>query len=250
MFSDLSKRRRLLIIALIVLAVFIPVYYYRLLLWKHLADFSAFITDKEQIEAFISSFGWSAPLVFISFQILQVILAPFPGEITGAIGGYLFGTFKGFFFSTIGLTAGSWINFVIGRFLGQRYVRKLIPPKQTERMDTILKRQGILVIFILFLFPGFPKDYLCLFLGITSIAPKLFLILSAVGRMPGTFLLSLQGGALSDKQYGLFFIVLSVCVVGLVLIFRYRENLYRWMERYQSQTKNAQHTETKNKKPR
>ena len=235
MFSDLSRLRQLLIIALIVLAVLVPAYYYRLWLWKTLTDFGAFITDKESIEAFISSFGWSAPLVFIGFQILQVIFAPFPGEITGAIGGYLFGTFKGFLLSTIGLTAGSWINFAIGRFLGQRYVRKLIPPKQTERMDAILKRQGILVIFVLFLFPGFPKDYLCLFLGVTSIAPKLFLILSAVGRIPGTFLLSLQGGALSDKQYGLFFIVLGVCVVGLLLLFRYREDLYRWMERYQSQ---------------
>ncbi|MDM8555602.1 TVP38/TMEM64 family protein [Desulfococcaceae bacterium HSG7] len=234
MFADLSRRRQLIIITLIVLVVLIPAYYYRVWLWETFTSFGTFITDKEQIENFISSFGWGAPLVFIGFQILQVILAPFPGEITGAIGGYLFGTLKGFIFSTAGLTVGSWINFIIGRFLGQRYVRKLIPPKQTERMDAILKRQGTLVIFILFLFPGFPKDYLCLFLGITSIAPKLFLILSAVGRMPGTFLLSLQGGALSDKQYGLFFIVLSVCTVGLILIFRYRENLYRWMERYQN----------------
>ena len=235
MFADLSRRRQLIIIALIVPAVLIPAYYYRVWLWETLANFGAFITDKEQIENFISSFGWGAPLVFIGFQILQVILAPFPGEITGAIGGFLFGTLKGFFFSTAGLTAGSWINFAIGRFLGQRYVIKLIPSKQIKRMDAILKRQGILVIFILFLFPGFPKDYLCLFLGITSLAPKLFLILSAVGRMPGTFLLSLQGGALSDKQYGLFFIVLGVCAVGLVLIFRYRDDLYRWMEKYQSQ---------------
>jgi len=234
MFADLSKRCQLLIIALILAAVFILAYSFRVQLWQTLAEFGVFITDKERIEDFISSFGWGAPLVFIGFQILQVILAPFPGEITGAIGGFLFGTLKGFLFSTVGLTAGSWINFAIGRFLGQRYVRKLIPPKQTERMDAILKRQGILIIFILFLFPGFPKDYLCLFLGITSIAPKLFLVLSAVGRMPGTFLLSLQGGALSDKQYGLFFIVLGVCVVGLVLLFRYREDLYRWMEKHQS----------------
>ncbi len=204
MFADLS-RRQFLIIALIVLTVSIPAYYFRVPLWQTFTDFGAFITDKKRMEAFIGSFGWGAPLVFTGFQILQVILAPFPGEITGAIGGYLFGAFKGFLFSSVGLTAGSWINFAIGRFLGQRYVRKLIPAKQTERMDVLLKRQGILVIFILFLFPGFPKDYLCLFLGITSIAPKLFLILAAVGRVPGTFLLSLQGGALSDKQYGLFF---------------------------------------------
>ncbi len=77
---------------------------------------------------------------------LQVIFAPVPGEATGFIGGYLFGTFKGFFFSSIGLTIGSWLNFIIGRFLGERYIRKLIPAGPLERFDKALKRQGIFVI--------------------------------------------------------------------------------------------------------
>ncbi len=248
MVSGLSKRRGLLIILMIVAVLTITaVYWQRLFLWEKLVAFSAFITDQARLEAFIRSFGWGAPLVFIAFQILQVILAPFPGEITGAIGGYLFGVLKGFIFSSIGLTAGSVINFAIGRFLGRKYVRKLIPPRHTARMDAILRRQGILVIFILFLFPGFPKDYLCLFLGVTTLAVKPFLILAGVGRMPGTFLLSLQGGALSDRQYGLFAGALIVCAVGLFLMFRYREDLYEWMEKYQNQA--ARKEKTKNKQP-
>jgi len=158
-------------------------------LFRHI---SGWLKDPERIRSFIHSFGPWAPVVFIGMQIFQVLLAPIPGEATGFIGGFLFGTLAGFFYSSIGLAIGSWLNFTIGRFLGERFIRKWIPGDIFQRYDTLLKRQGILVILILFLFPGFPKDYLSLFLGLSTLPTKLFLILATFGRMPGTFALSLQ----------------------------------------------------------
>ena len=79
-------------------------------------------------------------------------MAPVPGEATGFIGGYLFGILPGFIYSSIGLTAGSWLNFTIGRQLGVRFVRKMIPQDKFDRFDTLLRRQGVIVIFILFVF--------------------------------------------------------------------------------------------------
>jgi uncharacterized membrane protein YdjX (TVP38/TMEM64 family) len=190
------------------------------------------LTDKEKIKAFITSFGWGAPFIFILFQILQVIFAPVPGEATGFIGGYLFGPAPGFLYSTIGLTVGSIINFAIGRFLGKRYIRKLIPQKQLEKFDSILKRQGVIVIFILFVFPGFPKDYLCLFLGIGALPFKVFWVLAAIGRMPGTFLLSLQGAFLYQEMYGIFIAVFGLCLVMAFFAYLFRDRLYQWLERY------------------
>ena len=81
---------------------------------------------------------------------------------------------------------GSWINFAIGRFLGKRFVRRWIPAAKLERFNRLLKRQGIIVLLILFIFPGFPKDYLCLFLGLTAIPRNVFLVIASIGRMPGT----------------------------------------------------------------
>jgi len=50
-----------------------------------------------------------APVIFIGLQALQVVVvvAPIPGEVTGILGGYLFGEWLGFLYSTIGLTLGS-----------------------------------------------------------------------------------------------------------------------------------------------
>ena len=187
--------------------------------------------DKERIQALVTTFGVAAPLIFIIFQILQVLLAPVPGEATGFIGGYLFGTVPGFLYSTIGLTAGSLINFTVGRFLGKHYVRKLIPADKLMRFDTILKHQGIIVLFILFIIPGFPKDYLCFFLGLSTLPLKVFILLAAIGRMPGTFLLSLQGQFLFEQMYGLLSLVLGLSFVLVFFAYRYRDNLYKWIER-------------------
>jgi uncharacterized membrane protein YdjX (TVP38/TMEM64 family) len=189
------------------------------------------ISDREQVEQFVASFGRGAPRVFMAIQILQVILAPVPGEASGFIGGYLFGALWGFIYSSLALAVGSWINFGIGRYLGKRFVRRWIPADKLMRFDQLLKRQGIIVILILFIFPGFPKDYLCLFLGITAIPLKAFLLIASLGRMPGTLMLSLQGEFLFQKNYTVLAVFFAAILLATFLSIRYRETLYRWMEK-------------------
>ena len=221
------------IIAVVVVCILVVVgYLYRIPLWEKISVYYDIFTDREQTKAFIASFGTGAPVVFILIQMLQVLLAPFPGEATGFIGGFLFGATKGFLYSSIGLTVGSLINFIIGRFLGKRFVRKLIPPAQLERMDNLVRHQGVIVLFGLFVFPGFPKDYLCLFLGLSAIPLKIFILLTAIGRMPGTLMLSLQGSYIFEQSYGWFALIVSVCLVLIFLAYRYREGLYRWIEKF------------------
>jgi uncharacterized membrane protein YdjX (TVP38/TMEM64 family) len=199
-------------------------------LWAEVQRWFGLITDREWIRATIQSYGWAAPLVFIGVQIAQVIAAPVPGEATGFIGGYLFGSLLGFIYSSIGLTTGSLVNFGIGRFLGERFVLRLIPEEKFKRIDRLVNRQGVIAVFFMFVIPGFPKDYLSLALGLTTLPLKVFAILACIGRMPGTLLLSLQGASLYDQNYALLAIVAGVCLVLVLLAYRYREALYRRVE--------------------
>ncbi|UCD33558.1 MAG: TVP38/TMEM64 family protein [Desulfobacterales bacterium] len=229
-FNSLAEKYKIPIIIAVIVLVLLG-YVYRIPLWQNVAYLYDLLTDRDQIKTFVTSFGQYAPIVFIIIQILQVLFAPFPGEATGFIGGFLFGTAKGFVYSSIGLTLGSLINFSVGRFLGKRYVRKLIPAHQLEKLDILVKRQGVIVFFILFLFPGFPKDYLSLLLGLSAIPAKVFIVIAAIGRMPGTLMLSLQGSYVFEQQYGWFAVILGVCLVLIFLAYKYREDLYRWLEK-------------------
>jgi len=227
-----NKLKTSIILTLLVFGLL--VFWFRIPIWEKITELYRLFSDREQIRLLISSFGTSAPPVFMLIQILQVILAPVPGEATGFIGGYLFGTLPGFIYSSIGLTVGSFLNFVIGRFLGERYVRKRIPAHQFQKIDRLVKRQGVIVLFILFLFPGFPKDYLCLALGVSTLPIKIFIFLAAIGRMPGTFALSLQGEFLYEQNYVLLGIMIVACLILALLCYGYRERIYLWIEKIEN----------------
>ena len=206
-------------------------YFHREVLWRQMQYYYTLFSDRDLIKSFISSFGYGAPVVFILIQILQVMLAPIPGEVTGFIGGYLFGIIRGFLYSSVALALGSWINFGLARYLGKPLVRKLIPAGKLERFDAVLKRQGILVVMVLFVFPGFPKDYLCYFLGLSAFPWKVFLVIASIGRLPGTLMLSLQGSFLYERSYGPLAVVAGLSLLLAYLGYRYRERIYRWAER-------------------
>jgi len=232
MSSQSSRLYLKILIALLACVILILVALFRESIWESVSYSYHLLADRDRVRNFIASFGWGAPLVFMGLQILQVIFAPVPGEATGFIGGYLFGVLKGFLYSSLALGIGSWINFSIGRFLGVRFVRKMIPVEKFERFDALLKRQGIIVLFLLFIFPGFPKDYLCLFLGLSTLPLKVFIVLATIGRMPGTFLLSLQGTYLFEENYVVLGLVAAACAILAFIIYRYRESLYLWIERF------------------
>ncbi len=231
MIRNCVRRPRTILILIGLVLMGACLFYFRHPLWQFGQTIYLLFSDRGRIESFITSFGWAAPLVFMLIQISQVLLAPIPGEATGFIGGFLFGGFHGFIYSSVALGIGSWLNFLVGRMIGERYVRRIIRPETFTKLNRLVRRQGVIIIFFLFVFPGFPKDWLCLFLGITSLPLKVFLWLATIGRMPGTLLLSFQGELLFERNYTLLLIILGVSLIFSAIVYVYRERLYCWIEK-------------------
>ena len=190
-----------------------------------------FYSSKRAVGQFLKSFGPWAPVAFIVVQALQVVLAPIPGEATGILGGYLFGTWLGFLFSTAGLTLGSVTAFLLARWLGLPVVRRVVSKEVYRKFNFISRAGGELVTLVCFLIPGFPKDYLCFLLGVSPLQFGMFFMISTFGRMPGTWLLSVQGAKMRDAQYVEFVIYLLVAAFAVVMAYIYRDKIYRWMHR-------------------
>lgn len=185
-----------------------------------------FFSQKKAI-AFITSFYPYDVIAFITMQFLQVVFAPIPGDVTGLIGGYLYGPFRGTLYSTIGLTAGSCLAFALGRFFGLPFVEKTVKPETLRKYDHLLEHKGALVSFILFLIPGFPKDYLCYILGLSHLRMWTFLGISTAGRLFGTILLSVSGSYARSNQYAALFIVVGVSGLAILIAYLYRD---KWLE--------------------
>ncbi len=73
--------------------------------------------------------------------------------------------------------------------------------------------------FLLFLIPGFPKDTLSYILGVTPIPLWSFFIVMSVGRMPGTWLLSIQGAKFHAGEY--YSLIIFVVIGGILLVIGY-----------------------------
>jgi uncharacterized membrane protein YdjX (TVP38/TMEM64 family) len=183
--------------------------------------------DKKFLKETVRAWGWMAPLVFIAIQALQVIISPIPGEITGPVGGALFGTWLGLFYSTIGLTVGTLFCFWVGRKWGEPLVRPWLSEHHWNQMNFILEAEGAIICFILYLIPGFPKDIISYLFGISPMPFWLFAVVSTVGRLPGTWISSYFGAHVAEQQY-IYAIAFMAIVFALCLpLYYYRERILK-----------------------
>ncbi|MCX8034463.1 MAG: VTT domain-containing protein [Thermodesulfovibrio sp.] len=184
-----------------------------------------FFLSEEKLKNFINSLGPFGFLGFILIQAFQVVAAPIPGEVTGLLGGYLYGTVGGTILSTIGLTLGSVLAFILGRIFGKPFVEKVVDPAILNKFDYLLHHKGAFLVFFLFLIPGFPKDYLSYFLGLSRLSILEFTIIAGVGRLLGTTLLSLGGSYLRHHEYVKFFSLAGISLIIMVIIWLFKDKI-------------------------
>lgn len=148
----------------------------------------------------VLSFGSLGVVVFILFQVLQVVVSVIPGEAIQVSGGYIYGTLAGSFYSLAGIMLGSVIVFYISRILGYNLIKKLVPEKSLEKFYFVINSPKIeTIIFLLFLIPGIPKDVLVYIAGLSPVKPINFFIITAIARFPGIFFSSYIGSNIEKK---------------------------------------------------
>ena len=186
--------------------------------------------DKHFLKQTLREWGILAPVFFIVLQALQVIISPIPGEATGFLGGYLFGETLGLVYSTIGLTLGSVVAFAIGRWLGAHYVRNLVRKETWDKLGFIVEAEGAILCFMIFLIPGLPKDMVCYLFGISPMPLWVFTLVSGLGRIPGTWVLSAQGAHTATGNYVSVIVITAVVVAVALPLYYYRHRIVGWFE--------------------
>lgn len=192
-------------------------------------DFEGIYSSSDKLSKFLQSLGPYSPAVFVLLQVLQVVAAPFPGELTGVAGGYVYGETFGFILSTIGLTLGSWIAFELASILGRPFVERFVKREVLEKFNFLTTHSGATICFVFFLVPGFPKDYLCYLLGLSRMKLSTFLLVSIIGRLPGTYLLTVQGATLRNEEYHVAAIIAALSLALLLTAYFYRSQIFSWL---------------------
>src|SRR5947199_8771398 len=96
------------------------------------------ISSREHLIALLRGGGATGALLCIAVQFLQVAIAVIPGEITSLAAGYVFGPWRGFLYSAIGVTLGSAFNFWFARVVGRPTLERLIARDTLAPIDRSL----------------------------------------------------------------------------------------------------------------
>ncbi len=158
------------------------------------------LADAERTRELIAEAGVWAPVVFIGIQILQVMIAPVPGQASVLAGGYLFGPYLGLLYALVGATVGTTIVFVLSRTLGRPFVTHFVRTETLDRFDVLAERRGALVFFLIFLFPALPDDVVAFAAGLTKIPIARLVLVCTAGRLPGYIVLSLVGHGMTSAD--------------------------------------------------
>jgi len=211
--------------------------------WRYVLGSPAFhyllrlYQDPALLQKALKAWGWLAPAAFILLQAIQVIISPIPGEATGLLGGYLFGLSVGFIYSTLGLTIGTMVAFWIGRWVGSVVVRRYVSAHVWARLGFIVEAEGAILCFIIYLIPGFPKDIVSYLFGLSPMRTWVFALVSTLGRMPGTWVLSAQGAKTAAGQYVQVALLTALAAALAIPLYYYRDQILSRVRRA-TQTRN------------
>ncbi len=160
------------------------------------------ISNRDHLIALLRGGGTTGALLCIAVQFLQVVIAVIPGEITSFAAGYVFGAWRGFLYSAIGVTLGSAFNFWFARVVGRPTLERLIGRDRLAKIDRSLAgAKSKSAMFLLFLLPGLPKDLLCYVAGLSSMSILEFVVLSGLARSPALLASVLIGAGVSRGDY-------------------------------------------------
>ena len=137
---------------------------------------------------------WSH-LAYFGIQLVSVVVAPIPSNLTAAAGAYLFGLWPSFLLTWGAVALGSAIVFGLARALGQQFAGQFVSEKLSGKYLDVIRRKRDVFLALAFLFPFFPDDILCILAGLTDISFKRFFLLAAIFRPWGLLAACMVGSA-------------------------------------------------------
>lgn len=171
-------------------------------------------TSKDLLLERVRSCGPLAPLAYILLQIIQTVVAPIPGQVVGSIGGLLFGWW-GILWTLIGSAIGYLIVLLLSKRFGRPLLEKIFKKSAIAKFDFILSsRSSALILFAIFLLPGFPDDIVCYIAGLTNLSIKKLMAIILLGRFPTIVLTNYLGSGLNTNP-GL---VVACAVIGVLIL--------------------------------
>lgn len=166
--------------------------------------------------------GFLGMLSLFGLQIAQMFLFILPGEPIEIVAGMCYGGFWGTVFIMASSAIISTAIFFMVRKLGQKFVYEFSDEEKVKKIENSKlfqdpKRVEI-ILFILFLLPGTPKDLLVYIAGLLPIKPGRFIMISTFAKVPSIVSSTYAGAKILEGNWKMGLIVYG-SIIAIVLAF-------------------------------
>ena len=183
------------------------------------------IGSVEELRALIDRAGAFAGIVFFLLQMLTVIIAPIPSNVTMMAGALALGFWQAMLLGIAAIWAGSMLMFLLARRLGHRAVQRWMDHGIMEKYLPVIEEKQDMFLFLTLLFPFFPDDMLCILAGLTSMPTARFAGIMLLARPWGLIFAAMLGsGELSLPAWG-WAVLVGVLAVIFVLAMKYSRQI-------------------------
>ncbi len=173
-------------------------------------------TDPRKLKAFFVAWGYWAPVIFIAaFAVKSVV--PFPSTVLALAGGLVFGPFYGAVYSIIGSTVSGSIAYQVSRRLGRDFVNKVLGSK-ARVLDRMTHAHGLAVVLFFRIVPSLPFDVFNLGAGLSDITFRDFVIGTAIGMAPWSFVFSYLGDRMVNLKLNFISILSLFLIVAIIVL--------------------------------
>lgn len=210
--KEKKKIIKYILLALVIL-VFVGVILWLFPLMKNITTTQGQIEFKEKID----SMGFLGFLILFGLQFAQIFFVVLPGEPLEVLAGMCYGPLWGTLFIFFSVFLITTFIVVITRKFGEKLINNVWDEKKIKKIKNSkvfknAKKIEILMI-ILFLIPGTPKDLLTYIGAILPINPIKFILISTFVRFPSVISSTLAGANIASGNFKSMIIVYVVTII-------------------------------------
>lgn len=208
-----------LILLIMVLLISIGIIFHLFPVMKNLSTIEGQVAFKEKVD----NLGIMGLLLLFGLQVAQVFLIIVPGEPIEILSGMCYGGLWGTVFIMVSVSIISIAIYFLVRKFGRKFVYDFCDEKKVEKIESSKlfhnPKKIELIMLILFLIPGTPKDLLVYVAGLLPIKPLKFILISTFARFPSVITSTLAGDrlALGDWKMSILLYVGILIFVAIVV---------------------------------
>lgn len=175
-----------------------------LLCWEYLPGLLAWLADARAVRAFVSDHAFVSRLAMLGINIVQVLLAFLPGEPVELASGYAFGFWEGTALCLVASGLATSMIYWATRRWGWKLVGLFFDRSLFDRFSWLKSAKRLeLIMFIVFLIPGTPKDFLTYFAGLTNMRFLPVVLIATFGRIPSIVTSTIAASAVGSGNWPL-----------------------------------------------